>query len=169
MCKLVGNDASQLIIVENAQEACCNGDGIRVAVNTRGEGIQLWVVDDVQFGHIHSARHCQILHDIIHSWILFACEGACSCCCPHHGGVCLIGNYEPYGHSANDPWYCAHERPCYACKVYTCRGVAVYVGFSCACNETYHGKENPYHKENNDGEHEQQEDAHAIIAPLLGI
>ena len=70
MRQLVTDYASQFVVVEAVADACGDGYGIALLVDSAGEGIELRVVDDVNLRHRHSAGHRQVLHDVIDTRIL---------------------------------------------------------------------------------------------------
>ena len=72
--EFMGYYPCQFVVVEQVEQSCGHRHCVGCFVDAAGKGVELWVIDNVDFGHVHSAGHAQVFHDVIHPWVLLSAE-----------------------------------------------------------------------------------------------
>ena len=101
--EFVANDAGQLAVVKQVAQPGGHRHRVAALVYAAREGVELRVVDDVDLGHIHAARHRKVLHNVIDARVLAALQRTGSRGAAYHGGVGEVGNQKPHAHDAHHP------------------------------------------------------------------
>ena len=164
--ELVAQHTRQLVIVEPLSKSCGDRYGVTVLVDATGKGVQLVVLDNVDFWHFHSAGHAEILHDVVDARIFLALQRPGPNSMPDHGCIREIGNDKPQPHPTNDPGQRLQEIIVHLHHVQLVDIVARIVVVAVA-KEAQHGKEHPHHAKNNHREENQQQDALQVVATDL--
>ena len=162
--QFVPDDACQLLVGQAIANAGRHRHCVALLVDATGKSVELRVVDDVDLRHRHTARHGEVLHDVIDTRVFPALQRTGSCGVAHHAGVGEVGNQEPDGHDAHHEGQCHEEG--LACR----HSVELQVRALIAIRHLMHVhecQEGIHHAENDAGEKEEQQQALHVVAHLL--
>lgn len=74
--KLVADYSCQLVVVQAVDYARGERHGVALLVYSAGKGVELRVIDDVDFGHVHVAGNAQVFDDVVYPRVFLARDGA---------------------------------------------------------------------------------------------
>ena len=164
----MGKFMGQLVIVEKLEKTGGNGHCIAALADATCKSVELGIINDIDFGHVHATGHTEILHDVIDSGILPTRQGASSRGLLDHGGVGKIGNEEPCAHPEDYPGDGGKEIAIDHLYVKLVDHIAMGI-IIIGAKIIDQGQENPYRAEDDEREHQEQQHAQHIVAPDLGI
>ena len=101
--KLVSEDTGKFFIGEQIEQTGGHGHRIAVLIDAACESIQLWIVNDIDFGHIHIARHTEVFNDVIDARILLSRQRSGTGSLPNHCRIGEESNRKPQQYAADYP------------------------------------------------------------------